>query len=288
MVWMGLAHSATPGAAISKEETVKQTDIYHSRGAMRPEGYVIDRSLLSYSITLPKEFIGTLLNLRPTDRWLDIGAGEGRAILDYVTGKYDALNVEGASTNGAKANAVAISIEDRRTIHWHQTAESLKGSQISYVFGRRLREYSLEELGKFQVISDVLGGFSYTETLTGFMEKTLALLDLNGNFYTVLQDVRAEYGNNRPHYPDAAFLTEIIDANGAEVRVCSWLKQIGCAQVTCEFREGYTPPIEVYRIRKICNEVSVPALVPVHFQAGTPPERRFRLSGPTSGQPVNK
>ena len=40
-------------------------------------------------------------------------------------------------------------------------------------FGKRLREYSPEEIGQFQVITDVMGGFSYTQDLSLFMEKTL-------------------------------------------------------------------------------------------------------------------
>jgi hypothetical protein len=36
----------------------------------------------------------------------------------------------------------------------------------------------------------------------------------------------------------------------------------------------------VYRIRKVCGNVTVPALTPIHFQAGTPPERRFQFSEP--------
>jgi hypothetical protein len=38
----------------------------------------------------------------------------------------------------------------------------------------------------------------------------------------------------------------------------------------------------VYRIHKVCNTVTVPALRPVHFEAGTPPERGYRLLGATT------
>ncbi len=159
------AHSAHPGSPISSEEISRQEGIYSSRGAAVPEGYVIDRSLLSYAFTLPSEFKRSLANLGPTDRWLDIGAGEGRTILDYCTSMYESMYLEGRERGGKKARAVAMSIEDRKTIRWHETAASLEPSQIRYLSGRRLREYSLEELGQFQVITDVLGGFSYTAYL---------------------------------------------------------------------------------------------------------------------------
>ena len=207
----------------------------------------------------------------------------GPGILDYYAPRYDAMHLEGRERRGKKAQAVAMSIEDRRTPLWHQTAASLEANQIQYLFGKRLREYSLEELGQFQVITDVLGGFSYTRYLSLFMEKVLGFLELNGNFYTLLQDVHSENGTNRPYYPDARFLTEIANADGSEVKVCSWLKSITCVEVTCELKAEWKPPIEVYRIHKVCNDVTVPALVPIHFEAGTPPERRFQLRNSLQG-----
>jgi hypothetical protein len=47
--------------------------------------------------------------------------------------------------------------------------------------------------------------------------------------------------------------------------------------VTCQLRPEWGPPLEVYHIRKTCDDVSVPALKPVHYEAGTPPERGYRL-----------
>ena len=277
------AHSEAPGGAVSNEEVSKQSGIYRSRGEDVPAGYVVDRSLLSYAFTLGTEFTRSLASLGSGDRWLDIGAGEGRAVLDYCTSKYEAL-FQGANRNAGKAKSVALSIEDRRTVQWHLTAATLEPTQIQYLFGRRLREYSQEELGQFQVITDVLGGFSYTRYLSVFMEKALGFLALNGSFYTVLQDVRSEAGKNRPYYPDARFLTEMADARGSELQVCAWLKSITCVEVTCEAKADRTPPIEVYRIRKTCDGVIVPPVALTHFEAGTPPERRF-VSGTPAAPP---
>ncbi len=81
----------------------------------------------------------------------------------------------------------------------------------------------------------------------------------------------------KPHYKGAPFLTEIYADDGTEIKVCSWLKSIACVKVTCEYRTGWTPQIEVYQLHKVCNDVTVPTLVRVHYQAGTPPERAFQL-----------
>lgn len=276
----GSAAGAEPRRDPSFNEQVsKQAEIYRSRGIHVPEGYVIDRSLLSYFFTLPPDFAGSLADLGPQQRWLDIGAGEGRAIIDYRTSRYDAMLPQSEDRRGEKAKAVAISIEDRRTARWHQTAASLGADHMRYFHGKRLREYSLEDLGRFDVISDVIGGFSYALDLSLFVQKVMELLEVNGSFYSLLQDVHSETGANRPYYAPSPFLTEIRNADGSEVKVCAWLKSIPCVEVTCELKTELAPPIERYRVKKVCEHVAVPRLVPTHFEAGTPPERRFRLSG---------
>ena len=218
-----------------------------------------------------------MARLGPRDRWLDIGAGKGQAILDYFAPDYDLAHPEGRERRGKKAQAVAISIEDRRTVEWQLSASSLGGNQLQYLFDRRLRDYKLEELGQFQIITDVIGGFLYTTDLTLFMEKVAGLLALDGSFYSVLQDIHSEVGTNKPYYEKSPYLTEIKDANGAEVKICTWLKSISCVHVTCELRKGWRPPLEAFQVKKVCNEIKVPALTPTHYEAGTPPERRFVL-----------
>jgi hypothetical protein len=266
------------GSPQFNEERSKQEQIYQSRGDDRPEGYVIDRSLGSYTETLPSGFGSSLANLGPKDRWLDIGAGRGQAILDYFAPENEQTKLDSRQQPQPKAQAVAMSIEDRRTPLWYQTAALLATNQIRYLSDRRLREYSRDELGQFQVISDVIGGFSYTENLSLFTERVLGLLAVNGSFYTLLQDVHSETGTNKPYYAGAPFLTEIKKADGSEVTVCSWLKSITCVEVSCELKARWKPPIETYSVRKVCNNVAVPALAPTHFAAGTPPERGFQLN----------
>jgi hypothetical protein len=271
------AHAAERGSPEFKEELTKQESIYQSRGIRVPEGYVINRSLASYAETLSSDFSRALAKLGPNDRWLDVGAGAGQAVLDYCTPQEDLTYSEVRRQRANKAQVVAMSIEDRRTSQWHQTAAVMGANQISYLYNRRLREYSVAELGRFQIITDVIGGFSYSENLSLFMEKVLGFLATNGSFYSLLQDVHAEDGSNKPYYKGAPFLTEIAKSDGTEVKICSWLKSISCVEVSCELRTQWNPPIEVYRVKKVCDTVAVPALTQTSFAAGTPPERRYQL-----------
>jgi hypothetical protein len=273
-----ISRAAEPPGAFS-DEASRQADIYNSAGQKMPEGYVVGRSLLNYAFSLSPAFRPALAALGEHDRWLDIGAGEAQAVLDYRMSKYEALLKLWKRGNG-KAAVVAMSIEDRRTRRWHESAAGASEQDMRYVFGRRLRDYSTAELGEFQLITDVLGAFSYTRYLSVFMEKALGMLTVNGSLFTVLQDVPSEAGTNRPFYPGAPFLTELLQSDGSPMKVCSWLKSISCVETTCELMANSAPPVETYHMRKVCDGVVVPPLRVIHFSAGTPPERRFQLQGP--------
>lgn len=259
-------------------EVSRQESIYHGRGKQRPDGYVIDRALDAYAHALAPGFAQSLNRLGSQDRWLDIGAGRGLAILDYYSDAQD-------GAPATKASAVAMSIEDRRNEQWQMTEARLPPGKLRYIHDRRLREYSPAELGRFQLITDVIGGFSYTEDLSLFMETVLGLLTVNGQFYTVLQDVRQEQGGNKPHYPGSPFLTEIRE-NGSDIGACAWLKRISCVEVSCHAKADWVPPIESYRVHKVCEAVNVPKLQRGHFTSGTPPERSFTLTAPEKASPA--
>ena len=271
-----LSHSAGQGGTKFQDELSQQEKIYKSDDERVLAGYVVDRSLRNYTHVLPRDFDRALADLGPEDRWLDIGAGMGFAILDYYNPNYDLLHPEGRERRGKKARAVAISIEDRSHFGWQATAARLEANQIRYLSGKRLREYKPEELGRFQLITDVYGGFSYTSDLSRFMENVLGFLTLQGGFYAMLKNVRPEDGSSAPSVPDSSVATQISKPDGPEVPICAWLKSITCVQVTCEAR-NWNPSGESYGIRKVCNDVTVPRLETTLFQAGMPPVRRFQL-----------
>ena len=256
------------------EEFTKQEKIYSSRGADVPGGYVTDRGLSDYVELLTPDFCDKLSSLGSSDRWLDIGAGNGQAILDYYAFEEDAARAAKCARSLSKARAVAMSIEDRRTDKWRQQAAIFGSDRLRYLSGKRLRYYSREELGTFQIITDVYGGFSYTENLSVFMEKVLSLLETGGVFYTMVQGVHLENGKDNPK---SWYLTELVDAAGRDVNVCSWLKQTTCVKVGCDSKSDWDSPTELINIRKVCSDVSFPRLKLLKYEAGNPPGRRFQL-----------
>jgi SAM-dependent methyltransferase len=271
---LGACSLQEPAQPRIDEEIAKQEIIYGSRGADVPSGYVTGRTLSGYAELLPSGFCDALSKLDSSDRWLDIGAGAGQAILDYYGPEDDAAPGEKCARSGAKARAVAMSIEDRRTDKWQQQATSLGDDRIRYLSGKRLRHYSREELGKFQIITDVYGGFSYTEDLSQFLEQVLSLLEIDGVFYTLVQSVHLEDGKDNPN---TWYLTELVDTAGRDVKVCSWLKKTACAKVGCESKSDWHTPTELINIKKVCSDVSVPRMKLLQYEAGNPPGRRFQL-----------
>ena len=256
------------------EEMAKQEKIYRSRGVDVPSGYVTGRGLSDYAGLLPSDFCDALSSLGSSDRWLDIGAGDGQAILDYYALENDGEPAEKCVRSFSRARAIAMSIEDRRTGKWQQQATIFGGERIRYLSGKRLRHYSREELGTFQIITDVYGGFSYTEDLSQFLEKVLGLLDIGGVFYTMVQSVHLEDGKDKP---STWYLTELVDAAGRDMKVCSWLKKTACVKVGCESKSEWNAPTELINVRKVCSGVSVPRMTLLRYEAGNPPGRRFKL-----------
>lgn len=252
------------------EQIVKQEKIYRRRGA---GSYTTDRGLSDYAEVLPTGFCDALGSLGSSDRWLDIGAGEGQATLDYYAPEDDTAPAKKCARPGAKARVVAISIEDRRTEKWKQQAASL-GDRMRYLAGKRLSQYSRDELGKFQIITDVYGGFTYTENLSRFLENVLSLLEIGGAVYTVLPAVHLEDGTDKL---GTWYKTELVDAASRPIKVCSWLKQTTCTKVTCESKTDWDEPTQLIKIRKVCSGVSVPRTNLVEYMAGAPPGRRFQL-----------
>jgi SAM-dependent methyltransferase len=255
------------------EEIAKQEKIYQRRGADVPSGYITNRGLSDYAELLPTGFCDALGSLGSSDRWLDIGAGAAQAILDYYAPEGDAPSAKKCVRSGARARAVAISIEDRRTDKWQQRAASLGNDRIRYLAGKSLRHYSVEELGKFQIITDVFGGFTYTADLSRFVDNVMSLLEVGGRFYTLVPGVHLEGGDKLGTW----YLTELENAAGRPEKMCSWLKKTTCVKVSCESKSDWKRPTELIKVEKVCSNVSVPRMKLLEFVAGYPPDRRFQL-----------
>ena len=113
---LGAGWPQEPAQPRFDEEIAKQEKIYRSRGADVPSGYVTGRELSDYADILTSDFCDALSKLGSSDRWLDIGTGDGQAILDYYALEEDAAPADKCARSWSKARVVAMSIEDRKSV----------------------------------------------------------------------------------------------------------------------------------------------------------------------------
>ena len=99
-------------------------------------------------------------------------------------------------------------------------------------------------------------------------------MEIGGVFHTIVQNVHLESATDNP---TTGYQTELVDAGGRAVKVCSWLKKTTCVKVACESKSDWNSPTELINIRKACSDVSVPRMNLLQYQAGNPPGRRFQL-----------
>ena len=103
----------------------------------------------------------------------------------------------------------------------------------------------------------------------------MSLLDIDGVFYTMVQGVHLQHGIDKP---GTRYETELVDAAGRDVTVCSWLMKTTCALVGCESKREWASPTELIKVRKVCSDISVPRMKLLQYEAGNPPGRRFEIS----------
>ena len=153
-VWARSGWAQEPAQSrIEEEKTFQRKNSIKAGATDVPDGYVTNRGLSDYAGLLPSGFCDALGRLGTSDRWLDIGAGAGQAILDDDAPPDPAARRATARRPARRfrANAIAMSIEDRRTAAWHQLAAepwptpytaSLSGKSLRALFTRRARKIS--------------------------------------------------------------------------------------------------------------------------------------------------
>jgi hypothetical protein len=99
-------------------------------------------------------------------RWLDAGAGRAKAQLDFL--KLRQQNQQDSP------ELVALSVERP----WFTVA---KKKFFKYLSGRKLEDYTLSELGKFDLITDYLGPFSYAENAVQILNIYMNVLNVGGS-----------------------------------------------------------------------------------------------------------
>lgn len=263
------------GSSVAEFLQTPAGQIYWSRLRIKNNGFAVERGLSDYVDKLGQGFHQDLLSLKEKDRWLDVGAGEANASLDYLV-----------NTGSRRAFTVAVTA-DPRPSNWNglpriKAALNKRNPRFRYLMGKYIEKYSVEELGgQFQLITDVYGAFSYSPHVDETLRAIGDLMAVGGRFYTILNvgDGKSVHRETEP----LATLA-IQDSRGRNVPLLDWIHRFQCLELDLQ-NTRYVQHThgdggdEVYRIalKKNCKEIYIPALELVNFFDGQPPERQYKL-----------
>ncbi|MBI3557191.1 MAG: hypothetical protein HY074_13085 [Deltaproteobacteria bacterium] len=208
------------------------------------------RGLEDYRGLLGDWFLKHLYGLGRFARWIDMGAGHGRAQREYLADKSNlAKNVV-----LGKAKTLAVAYEqpvfrDKAALY-DSTLPTPKRHQK--LIGRFVEDIPDAELGKADLITDVYGALSYTDRLDEVLNKYLRILNDGGAIYFYTESLR----------------TKIWRKDGTVLYLYEWLQTLQGLRVETDLRG--------YRITKTSPDAQVPQLKLIGGYASKPPARIFK------------
>lgn len=212
------------------------------------------RGLRDYQILLGEEFSKELATLGRKATWIDMGAGFGRAQIEYAQSRLGRATLFQSLFQG-KARTIAVGYTDPTEIlaRWPMLRGlGVPPGSFKRLTGRYLEEIADAELGKADLITDVYGIFAYTEDLSGTLARYLNLLKRDGSIYVHSVEPR----------------TTIRSADGnSQYSMIRWLYNIKGLEIE-------VLPLS-FRIRKTQDHVEVPKLKLIDGMADRPARRIF-------------
>jgi hypothetical protein len=222
-----------------------------------------DRRWHHYHRTFPG-FTDRLLRPGQPVRWFDSGAGEGYAASDVLDPQKYAQYVDSTSGSNLEINlteaqkrVVRGMIETPEanrplvTILSYRIERNIEASpRLRSITGRFFEDIEDSELGRFDIITDVYGVFSYTPSVDRTLARYLGMLEPNGAIYL--------------HFE--AFVTSIKTSDGRELKILDWLRNIEGISVQNLERDSFLitrtsesmPRIPQLVLEKVINDFPPP------------------------------
>jgi hypothetical protein len=211
------------------------------------------RDLDDYGAILGPSFASDLEALSNQDVWLDSGAGEARALVDYL---------------GRRGTAKLVAV-DYRCPTTGITSQAMKrhAEQFKFVCGDFVEKHPVSRFYPVSLITDLSGAMMYATHVDEVLRALLGFLKSGGVLHTQpgLQDGFESY-----------FETKIyrLGVNGAWVRVpfVQWLEAVQGVAIS----RTVSPAHDVsFRIKKISENVVVPPLKLLFYNGEGTAIRRY-------------
>lgn len=146
--------------------------------------YNIFRNATLYLDEFGPRFFEDIKRLPIDSHWLDSGAGQARAMWQFVEG----LAYNGQSVRIQSRGLTALAITNPRSLDIHLLSKA-QGREFRYLEGKYLEDYRLEEIGNCDLITDLFGPFSYTARIDLVLKKYMELLKPGGVLYIRMESV---------------------------------------------------------------------------------------------------
>lgn len=217
-------------------------------------------------------FQQTLAHLPKGALWVDMGAGEAKALIEGLQ-KYPQIS---------KGIAIAYKRPDR-----FSKPADLSMKRFEYIEGDYVENMEREgRLGHFNsridLITDVYGPFSYSEDLVSVMQTYLNLLKVDGVLLFNFMSARNFDPNIFRNSPPQDQMNIINEVDSQPANLIRWLRTIPGIEVQENHREltflGYKENSFSVKIRKLKDNIVVPqSLRLLMYKPGSPPTRSFHV-----------
>lgn len=278
---LGLALAAMPAPA--RAQTCKSLGAELDKIIEGNRFYTV-RGLPDYFNDLGKDFIDELSRLGPDGHWVDMGAGEGLALQDYLSGGRP------YQTGLTPSPEIAAAYDRIRSVGMDQKARvtgvtfaaktsSLGSPKIMDRFrlmkGRLLEDIPSDEIGQADVVTDFFGVLAYTKRPDVALSKYLELIDERGSIHVFLG--LGEGGEFKR--------TLVTLPSGEQVGFVEWIKGIPGIRVETA-THGRSSTLTIRKVAGADTNVPELELVEIGEAVVSPvPTRVFRVKPEPMGRP---
>ncbi|HEX4926227.1 MAG TPA: hypothetical protein VFV50_19190 [Bdellovibrionales bacterium] len=210
---------------------------------MKNQNFEQKRPLDSYYRSL-YGFKKRLQHLVDGQVWIDVGAGAGRAIHDYLVR---------TSSFITSATAIAINAESPKFLAFIERIEEYQAAKFKNIISR-VEDIPAGSLPRADVLTDFYAAASYSLRLDAVLGRYLEFLRVGGTAHIYLATGQSE-----------------IRLRGQPISAAEWLA-LGRG-LSVEGTESHKSIITSIQVTKISEDANVHALVTTSYEAGFPPKR---------------